>query len=462
MASLKDLRNRIASTKATQKITKAMQMVAASKLRRAQAAAEAARPYASAWTRCSAISRHRSPARPARRGCCAAPASDRCICCWSAPASAACAAPFNTAIVRLARERANALMPRARRSNSSASAARATISCAAYESRSSKWSTCARCATLASSTPKMIAEKIIARSTGEFDVCTLFYLALPSVIAQVPTAQQIIPPVFVEARRRAGGALLRIRAGEDDILHRSAAAQSRGADFPRAAGKQRLVLRRADERDGQRHPQCRRHDPQADADLQPHPPGDDHQGTDRDHLRRRGAVILPVKFEDQMANPQSDASPRSSAPSSTCSSRAICRRFSTRWRPRTSGNRLVLEVAQHLGESTVRTIAMDTTEGLVRGQEVTDTGAPIIGAGRRRHARPHHERDRRAGRRSRPGPREACARSIRKRRLHRPVDRSEILVTGIKVVDLLAPYAKGGKIGLFGGAGVGKTVLIRN
>ncbi len=61
------------------------------------------------------------------------------------------------------------------------------------------------------------------------------------------------------------------------------------------------------------------------------------------------------------------------------------------------GNRLVLEVAQHLGESTVRTIAMDTTEGLVRGQEVTDTGTRS-GAGRRRHARPHHERDRRADR----------------------------------------------------------------
>ena len=67
------------------------------------------------------------------------------------------------------------------------------------------------------------------------------------------------------------------------------------------------------------------------------------------------------------------------------------------------GNRLVLEVAQHLGESTVRTIAMDTTEGLVRGQEVSDTGCADPRSGRRRHARPHHQRDRRAGRRSRSG-----------------------------------------------------------
>ena len=125
------------------------------------------------------------------------------------------------------------------------------------------------------------------------------------------------------------------------------------------------------------------------------------------------------------------------------------------------GNRLVLEVAQHLGENTVRTIAMDSTEGLVRGTEVKDSGGPIsVPVG------------------------EACLGRIMnvigepvdelgpivgetKRGIHQPApsyaDQSteaEILVTGIKVVDLLAPYSKGGKVGLFGGAGVGKTVLI--
>ena len=126
-----------------------------------------------------------------------------------------------------------------------------------------------------------------------------------------------------------------------------------------------------------------------------------------------------------------------------------------------NGNRLVLEVAQHLGESTVRTIAMDSTEGLVRGAKATDTGAPItvpvgpetlgrilnvigepVDEGKPVKAKTHFP-------------------------IHRPapdyVDQStesEILVTGIKVIDLLAPYAKGGKIGLFGGAGVGKTVTI--
>ena len=127
-----------------------------------------------------------------------------------------------------------------------------------------------------------------------------------------------------------------------------------------------------------------------------------------------------------------------------------------------NGQRLVLEVAQHLGEHTVRTIAMDSTEGLVRGQTVVDTGDPImVPVGPQMLGRiinvvgePVDE----------AGPINADE----MRGIHQPapeyVDQSteaEILVTGIKVIDLLAPYAKGGKIGLFGGAGVGKTVLIQ-
>ena len=126
-----------------------------------------------------------------------------------------------------------------------------------------------------------------------------------------------------------------------------------------------------------------------------------------------------------------------------------------------NGRKLVLEVAQHLGENTVRTIAMDATEGLVRGAAVTDTGGPIsVPVGEATLGRilnvvgePVDER----------GPVQATE----TRAIHQPAPdfaaqatSSEILVTGIKVIDLLAPYSKGGKIGLFGGAGVGKTVLI--
>ncbi len=127
-----------------------------------------------------------------------------------------------------------------------------------------------------------------------------------------------------------------------------------------------------------------------------------------------------------------------------------------------NGQRLVLEVAQHLGESTVRTIAMDATEGLVRGQKVTDTGSAItvpVGEGTLGRiinviGEPVDE----------AGPIKFTTR----RGIHQEAPpfteqstEAQILVTGIKVIDLLAPYARGGKIGLFGGAGVGKTVLIQ-
>ena len=126
------------------------------------------------------------------------------------------------------------------------------------------------------------------------------------------------------------------------------------------------------------------------------------------------------------------------------------------------GNRLVLEVAQHLGESTVRTIAMDTTEGLVRGQQVSDTGGPIrvpVGAGTLGRimnviGEPVDEAGPVPAEDMRPIHQEAPSYTDQS-------TEAEILVTGIKVVDLLAPYAKGGKVGLFGGAGVGKTVLIQ-
>ncbi|WP_415323158.1 F0F1 ATP synthase subunit beta [Candidatus Pelagibacter sp. Uisw_127] len=124
-------------------------------------------------------------------------------------------------------------------------------------------------------------------------------------------------------------------------------------------------------------------------------------------------------------------------------------------------NRLVLEVAQHLGESSVRTIAMDATEGLKRGDEVTATGSPImVPVGPETLGRIINVI-------GEPIDEKGEVKTKEKWPIHRAApefsDQStetEILVTGIKVVDLLAPYAKGGKIGLFGGAGVGKTVLI--
>ena len=124
--------------------------------------------------------------------------------------------------------------------------------------------------------------------------------------------------------------------------------------------------------------------------------------------------------------------------------------------------RLVLEVAQHLGENAVRTIAMDTTEGLVRGQDVIDTGASItvpvgpatLGRIMNVIGEPIDEAGPIAAATSSPIHREAPS-------FAEQSTSAEVLVTGIKVIDLMCPYTKGGKIGLFGGAGVGKTVTMQ-
>ena len=126
-----------------------------------------------------------------------------------------------------------------------------------------------------------------------------------------------------------------------------------------------------------------------------------------------------------------------------------------------NGSRLILEVAQHLGENSVRTIAMDSTEGLVRGTTVSDTASPIsVPVGNATLGRilnvvgdPVDEKGKVSQKETRPIHQDAPEFSAQ-------ATETEILVTGIKVIDLLCPYSKGGKIGLFGGAGVGKTVLI--
>src|ERR1700742_1766861 len=127
-----------------------------------------------------------------------------------------------------------------------------------------------------------------------------------------------------------------------------------------------------------------------------------------------------------------------------------------------NGNPLVLEVAQHLGESAVRCIAMDISEGLTRGQEVTDTGQPIsVPVGEATLGRIMNVL-------GEPVDEAGPVKGEALRAIHQPTPsyaeqstEAQILITGIKVIDLLAPYAKGGKVGLFGGAGVGKPVLIQ-
>jgi len=198
MPSLKDLRNRIASTKATQKITKAMQMVAASKLRRAQVAAEAARPYAERMDKVlghiAAAMAGVESAPPLLRGT----GSDNVHLLLVCTAERGLCGPFNSAIVRLARERANSLIAQGkqvkffcvgRKGYEQLKRQYERLIIEHIELRSVR--------TLAFSNAEEIAERILRLyAEGAFDVCTLIFARFKSVIAQVQTAQQIIPPVF--------------------------------------------------------------------------------------------------------------------------------------------------------------------------------------------------------------------------------------------------------------------------
>ena len=174
----------------------------------------------------------------------------------------------------------------------------------------------------------------------------------------------------------------------------------------------------------------------------------------------------PCQTQQQQSSQESLRKSRES--SSTSTSPTVCPRSTTpsRSTSRSSAGRegftLTLEVQQHLGDDRVRTIAMDATDGLPRGTEVRDTGGPISGPGRQatRSAASSTCSVRRSTRspksQGQRNPIHALAPSVEELSPTR-----EMFETGIKVIDLLAPYAKGGKIGLFGGAGVGKTVLIQ-
>src|SRR3954447_3368544 len=206
MPSLKDLRNRIAATKATQKITKAMQMVAASKLRRAQVAAEAARPYAEHMGKvlgniaASVAGLDTAPAL--LRGTGAQQVHLLVVC----TAERGLCGPFNSAIVRLARERANALTGEGKEVKFFCVGGKGYEQLRRlYAKQIVEYIELRAVRTIGFVNAEAIAEKIVELyEAGAFDVCTLFFSRFQSVIAQIPTAQQLIPPVFDGANAGAG------------------------------------------------------------------------------------------------------------------------------------------------------------------------------------------------------------------------------------------------------------------
>jgi F-type H+-transporting ATPase subunit gamma len=222
MASLKDLRNRIASTKATQKITKAMQMVAASKLRRAQATAEAARPYATQMDKvlgniAASVAGSETAPRLLR-----GTGNDQVHLLLVCTAERGLCGPFNTAIVRLAREHAAALLRQGKEVKFFCVGRKGYDQLRRlYSGQIIEMVDLRAVRTLRFENAQEIAEKIIARFNNfEFDVCTLFFSRFRSVIAQIPTAQQIIPPVFEDkAKDSLGGAAYEFEPEAEDILH---------------------------------------------------------------------------------------------------------------------------------------------------------------------------------------------------------------------------------------------------
>ena len=220
MASLKDLRNRIAATKATQKITKAMQMVAASKLRRAQAAAEAARPYANKMSAVIANIARAAAGSPGAPALLAGTGKDQVHLLLVCTGERGLSGAFNSSIVRLARERALALMNEGKD---------VRIFCVGrkgyeqlrrtFEKQIVEHLDLRSVRQLAFVNAEDIARKVIARfEAGEFDVCTLFYSRFKSVIAQIPTAQQIIPLVVEEEAGDSAAAISYEYEPEEDVI----------------------------------------------------------------------------------------------------------------------------------------------------------------------------------------------------------------------------------------------------
>ena len=220
MPSLKDMRVRIAATKATQKITKAMQMVAASKLRRAQAAAVAARPYAQRMTKVLGDIAAAADNLGAAPRLLVGTGSDRVHLLLVSTAERGLCGPFNSAIVRLARERANALM---------AEGKEVRFFCVGrkgyeqlrrlYEKQIIEHIELRAVRTLTFEHAEDIGEKIVRLyEQGGFDVCTLFFSRFRSIIAQIPTAQQIVPPLFEGDGGNDNGVVYEYEPDEDEIL----------------------------------------------------------------------------------------------------------------------------------------------------------------------------------------------------------------------------------------------------
>jgi F-type H+-transporting ATPase subunit gamma len=220
MASLKDMRVRIAATKATQKITKAMQMVAVSKLRRATAAAEASGPYAERMEKVLGNIGASVGGNPGAPRLLTGTGEDRTHLLLVCTGERGLCGPFNSAIVRLARERADTLTAEGKDFKFFCVGRKGYEQLRRqYEARIIETIDLRAVRQIKFENADGIGRKVVALfGAGAFDVCTLFFSRFRSVIAQIPTAQQLIPAVFPETAADCGGAVYEYEPDEEDIL----------------------------------------------------------------------------------------------------------------------------------------------------------------------------------------------------------------------------------------------------
>jgi F-type H+-transporting ATPase subunit gamma len=291
MPSLKSLRIRINSVKSTRKITQAMKMVAAAKLRRAQSQAEAARPYAERMERMLAslgASVANSPDAPRML---VGSGADKVHLLVVVTADRGLAGPFNTNVGRFARLRIRALEGEGKTVKLLTVGRKGAAFLKREFARNFVGEiTLAGKKRLEFTDASDIATRLTAMLEGqEFDVASLVYNRFQNVITQVPTEQRLIPAPLPEVAADGAGIgrqrPVRIRAVRDGDPRGAAAAEPRHPDLPGAAGKRGRRAGQPHVGHGQRHAQCGRHDQQADAQLQPHTPGQHHPRADRDHLR---------------------------------------------------------------------------------------------------------------------------------------------------------------------------------
>ena len=470
--------------KSTQKITKALQMVAAAKLRRAQQATEAARPYAQ---RMSAIISNLAAgvSGPSAPLLLAGTGSDQRHLVVVATSDRGLAGAFNSNIVRAARIKIAALLEEGK------DVRVLTIGRKARDQlRRQYGSRFVESFELGLKGPglglvKPIAANILALyQGGELDVVTLIYNRFKSVVTQIPTIKQLIPAEVEAADAKGGaGAFYDYEPDEETILTelllQNISVQLLSALLENQAGASFAL---PDGGDGQCYPQCGRHDQCAHHQDEPHPPGQDHHRTHRNHRRRRRRLISRASGESRAAQARK-RNPMNAHAKIGNKGRllqvigavvdvefnggelpAILNALETTNTDARTGEKFRLGSRWRSIWAKTRCAPSPWTppEGLVRGQKVTDTGDAIrvpvgpetLGRIMNVIGEPIDE----------AGPIDLTHTSI----IHREAPSfaeqagaADILVTGIKVIDLLCPYTKGGKIGLFGGAGVGKTVTMQ-